>query len=66
MTRVDPMVIIDEAARTLAIKAGRSWVDAPEIDREGFREVVRVVLAAARRYDVLADGPLCEELARFP
>ncbi len=44
MQRVDIAVIVDEAARRLAIKAGKSWLDTLESEREQFRDAVRIVL----------------------
>ncbi len=58
MPRVDVAVIVDEAARRLAIKAGKSWLDTLESEREQFRDAVRIVLATARRHEVLAAGLL--------
>ena len=40
MQRVDVAVIVDEAARRLAIKAGKSWLDTLENEREQFRDEV--------------------------
>jgi hypothetical protein len=63
MPHVDVTVIVDEAARRLAVKAGRSWLDTLESERAYFREAAWIVLATARRHEVLAAGLLPQEKA---